>query len=191
MFLCHVNILPCFPFLRNICAPAENFRTYRQELRKKYDRLPKSPTMPYVGVFLRDLTLIEDGNADYISDSVNYEKLSQVGEILATIKRFQNSNYTEVYDNINPQLLRYVSSLHFYPEAKLNELSAKLKPLSQALLEAEVSSSISFNSETEDGDSGSEISEKTECEDIEDFSSDSSSAPLTSVYLPFVDYWMD
>jgi len=178
-----------FSFLRNICAPAENFKSYRQELRRRYEKLPKSPAMPYVGVFLRDLTLIEDGNADFISDLINYEKLSQVGEILATIKKFQNSNYTEVYESINPQLLRYVSCLHFYTEARLNELSTKLKPLSQALIEAEVSSSISFNSETEEGDSGSEISEK-ECEDIEDFSSDSATS-LNAIYLPFVNQYLE
>jgi len=179
-----------FSFLRNICAPSDNFKIYRQELKKRYEKLPRAPTMPYIGVFLRDLTLIEDGNADFISDSINYEKLSQVGEILSTIKRFQTSNFHEVYENINPQLLRYVSCLHYYTEARLNELSTKLKPLSQALIEAEVSASISFNSEPEEGDSGSEISEKTEFEDIEDFSSDSATS-LSAIYLPFVNQYLE
>lgn len=47
-----------------------------------------------LGVFLRDLTFIEDGNPDKINELVNFEKIKLMGSIIQEVKSFQSTKYT-------------------------------------------------------------------------------------------------
>ncbi|KNC46431.1 cell division control protein [Thecamonas trahens ATCC 50062] len=54
------------------------------------------PAVPYLGMFLTDLTFIEDGNADTVGDAalVNYEKRRMLASVVADIIKYQKSPYT-------------------------------------------------------------------------------------------------
>ena len=66
-----------------------NFRVYRNVLMKS-----ETPAVPYFGMFLKDLTFLHDGNADYsIGGRVNMAKRRQVAAMLRSIQRFQEDRY--------------------------------------------------------------------------------------------------
>ena len=61
--------LPLYIFL-----PQSNYKNYRDKLS-----ITPVPAVPYIGVFLKDLTFIADGNPDYIRGGlVNLHKRRQV-----------------------------------------------------------------------------------------------------------------
>ena len=61
--------LPLYFFL-----PQSNYKNYRDKLS-----ITPVPAVPYIGVFLKDLTFIADGNPDYIRGGlVNLHKRRQV-----------------------------------------------------------------------------------------------------------------
>jgi son of sevenless len=69
-------------------------------------------------MYLKDLTFIEDGNQDYITNNnlINFNKKIQLSNILLKIKEYQNTNYNfEAIDYIQ----KYFGSMK--PENMLNE----------------------------------------------------------------------
>eukprot|EP01104_Vermistella_antarctica_P010533 TRINITY_DN281_c0_g4_i1.p1 TRINITY_DN281_c0_g4~~TRINITY_DN281_c0_g4_i1.p1 ORF type:complete len:1382 (-),score=400.10 TRINITY_DN281_c0_g4_i1:56-4201(-) len=56
-----------------------------------------SPCVPYIGVFLTDLTFISDGNPDQLGNGlINFIKQTMVGKILRKIQEFQEIPYALV-----------------------------------------------------------------------------------------------
>ncbi len=51
------------------------------------------PCLPYVGVYLMDLTFIEDGNPDIKGNLINWEKRKLVNTIISQIQKFQMVGY--------------------------------------------------------------------------------------------------
>eukprot|EP01128_Nolandella_sp_AFSM9_P001128 TRINITY_DN1123_c2_g5_i1.p1 TRINITY_DN1123_c2_g5~~TRINITY_DN1123_c2_g5_i1.p1 ORF type:complete len:664 (-),score=149.08 TRINITY_DN1123_c2_g5_i1:283-2274(-) len=68
------------------------FATYRSMLEKSV-----TPCIPYVGVFLTDLTFTEEGNENQYKDLINFTKRRLVGRIIEKIVNFQKMGY-----NIHP-----------------------------------------------------------------------------------------
>lgn len=52
-----------------------------------------APAIPYIGLFMKDLTFIEDGNPDHIDTLINFTKLEMIAGILKTIQIFQQRKY--------------------------------------------------------------------------------------------------
>eukprot|EP00026_Physarum_polycephalum_P004383 Phypoly_transcript_04401.p1 GENE.Phypoly_transcript_04401~~Phypoly_transcript_04401.p1 ORF type:complete len:543 (+),score=73.34 Phypoly_transcript_04401:306-1934(+) len=67
-----------------------NYRNYRNALSKV-----ELPANPYLGVFLRDLTFIEDGNPDFVEDDqfLNFEKMRMLNSVLSSIAKYQSVPY--------------------------------------------------------------------------------------------------
>jgi len=68
-----------------------NYCNYREELKSK-----KGMAIPFLGVFLRDLAFIDEGNQDYINGKINIEKLELYSHTISEIKQYQeqiNSHY--------------------------------------------------------------------------------------------------
>jgi hypothetical protein len=71
--------------LEKVMASEKSFSEYRQALRAA-----ELPCIPYLGVFLRDILYIEEGNKEMFSDGfLNLSKFLQLGDILLTIQGFQ------------------------------------------------------------------------------------------------------
>lgn len=107
-----------FEEITKFIATEGNYRNYRSALSKA--ELPINPylgTFPLfiyfycifyimfffiiffsyalIGVFLRDLTFIEDGNPDFVEDDqfMNFEKMRMLNGVLAAISRYQSMPY--------------------------------------------------------------------------------------------------
>ena len=63
-----------FEDLTDLMNPTENFKKYRTRL-KEVER----PLVPYLGLWLTDLTFIDDGNPKVLEDGLfNFEKAEMV-----------------------------------------------------------------------------------------------------------------
>ena len=85
--------------------------------------------MPYLGVYLRDLTFIEE-NKDYYGEDkssglFNFEKLQLLGQVITELKRFQTSDY--MFER-NEVLQEYLTKLLTLPEEMLIKHSQLCEP---------------------------------------------------------------
>lgn len=82
--------LSIFEEITKFIATEGNYRNYRNVLSKV-----ELPATPYLGVFLRDLTFIEDGNPDFVEDDqfLNFEKMRMLNSVLAAISKYQRVPY--------------------------------------------------------------------------------------------------
>jgi len=70
-----------------------NFASYRAALRKS-----KGGVVPYLGLYLTDLTFIDDGNLDSIESPngtkmINFSKLSLVASVIRDMKQYSETPY--------------------------------------------------------------------------------------------------
>lgn len=111
--------------LKEYCAlidSSSSFRAYRQALS---DSTP--PCIPYIGLILQDLTFVNIGNNELMSDgNVNFSKRWQQFNILDNMKRFKKCQYTF---KKNEKIIAFFNNF----EPSLNEealwsISEKIKP---------------------------------------------------------------
>ncbi|KAJ3135596.1 hypothetical protein HK100_002478 [Physocladia obscura] len=86
--------------LKHIMGSEKNFATYRDALRNS-----NGPCVPYLGIYLTDLTFIDDGNADYLrpewqnedesqdSPVINFSKRAKAAEVIRDIQKYQQCKY--------------------------------------------------------------------------------------------------
>lgn len=104
--------------------PFRNWTKYREVLSKA-----RGPVLPYLGVFLKDLwvigwpitdllrTFVEDGNSDYVDDGkINFDKVILMGELLARIEAYQNSDYLTDLTLNNVAVIKFLRTLPEYTE---------------------------------------------------------------------------
>ena len=88
------------------------------------------PCVPFLGVFLTDLTMIEDGNPDMITHAVpliNFVKRRKVAEVIGAIQRYQSTPYNfEVVPVIRDYLID--ASSRAMGESELYDASLVLEP---------------------------------------------------------------
>jgi len=75
-------------------SPAQNWKAYRANLK-----LANPPCVPYLGVYLTDLTFIEDGNKNFLTvksgrtDLINLEKMRMQALVILDIMLYQQTPY--------------------------------------------------------------------------------------------------
>ena len=74
--------------LDDLMDQAGNYRNYRQALLAR-----PAPVLPFQGVYLTDLTFIEEKTDRLVNGMVNYEKLVLVHKVLSDIQRHQGMPY--------------------------------------------------------------------------------------------------
>ena len=76
--------------MRKLMASTKNFAPYRQALHAA-----NPPCIPFFGVYLTDLTFIEDGMSSIIkkTDLINFAKRAKTAEVIREIQTYQNVNY--------------------------------------------------------------------------------------------------
>ena len=93
---------------------ANNYACYRRFLQRK-ELTP--PVVPFVGIFLSDLTFLEDGNPTFMrpDDRLNFFKFSKVSDSIDAVLRFQDFPYQLDSDGrLNNQLLATLYSCFIY-----------------------------------------------------------------------------
>ena len=85
----------------------------------------KPPAIPFIGVYLTDLTFIEDGNPNEVGELVNFSKRVLVHTIIVDVLRYQNVNYQL---KLIPQLQSFISKLPRLPQDDLYATSLILEP---------------------------------------------------------------
>ncbi|KAI8602228.1 ras guanine nucleotide exchange factor domain-containing protein [Dissophora ornata] len=80
-----------FMDLQTLMGVAKNWAEYREELHSV-----NPPCVPFVGIYLTDLVMIQDGNGDFLKKSshlVNFYKRVKTAEVIREIQQFQSVPY--------------------------------------------------------------------------------------------------
>lgn len=78
--------------MRELIASTKNFSRYREALHAA-----QPPCIPFLGVYLTDLTFIEDGIASVVKNNtelINFTKRTKTAEVIRDIQQYQNVPYT-------------------------------------------------------------------------------------------------
>jgi len=110
-----------FEQLVKLTGSDRNFDYYRQVVAKC-----SYPILPYLGMFLRDLTFIEVGNKTYEGNLVNFRKMRMVANQIKEIQKYQQHSYHfERVPVIQDYLTRGMVCLN---ERALHKLSKLIEP---------------------------------------------------------------
>lgn len=66
-----------------------SYANLRQAVRKV-----NPPCIPYLGMYLTDLTFIEEGNKDFLNNLINWNKRHLISETIRQIKQYQQTAYS-------------------------------------------------------------------------------------------------
>eukprot|EP01080_Neovahlkampfia_damariscottae_P008145 gene8145-12606_t len=84
------------------------------------------PLVPYLGIFLTDLTFIDEGNQDFIDDKINFTKVKRVSTIIKNLKVYQQTPFDI---HLIEQLQNFFDQLDFrLDEDEMYELSLLREP---------------------------------------------------------------
>lgn len=83
----------------------------------------KPPAIPYIGIFLKDIVFIADGNPDLTAEGlINYNKYRLLYSVISQIQQFQQESYNFHFVE---QIANHIVSLKFYDEDTLYNMSLK------------------------------------------------------------------
>jgi son of sevenless-like protein len=111
--------------IRRVLGANRNFAEYRELIRKV-----NPPCLPFLGIYLQDLTFIEDGNTNFLKktdDLINFAKRMKTADIIRDLQQYQSTQYML---NSVPEIQEFIQS-HLYSsreEEELYNLSLKLEP---------------------------------------------------------------
>jgi son of sevenless len=81
-----------FQELTELCNPISNYRQYREAFKSV-----QPPAVPYIALYLHDLTFIEDGNLDYLDGEaksvINFAKMRMIANVFLAIEKFQRVEF--------------------------------------------------------------------------------------------------
>ncbi|GAM20951.1 hypothetical protein SAMD00019534_041260 [Acytostelium subglobosum LB1] len=117
------------PKIQKLCSELQalmtvegNHETYRTELNSIYG---KQPCIPYLGVFLKDITFYQEGSAGQSADGINLKQSKNVYSVLRSIRSCQKNPYT--FEQ-NPRLYEFLVNLMVSNEDELYSLSLLREP---------------------------------------------------------------
>eukprot|EP01105_Mastigella_eilhardi_P009624 TRINITY_DN2264_c0_g1_i2.p1 TRINITY_DN2264_c0_g1~~TRINITY_DN2264_c0_g1_i2.p1 ORF type:complete len:832 (+),score=192.46 TRINITY_DN2264_c0_g1_i2:341-2497(+) len=88
------------------------------------------PCLPYIGVFLQDLTFIEEGNANVVADTpdmINWSKMGMTAGVIKSIKQFQQKTFSFTPVPIVQSFVTGINAVQM-TEKQAYELSLELEP---------------------------------------------------------------
>lgn len=110
--------------LRQTMDTASNFAKYREALHSV-----NPPCVPFLGVYLTDLTFIEDGNPDLLKGTslINFDKRFKVATVIVEVQQYQSAQYClQAVSEIEKYLMDKFQSAQ--PINQLYDLSLKIEP---------------------------------------------------------------
>eukprot|EP01104_Vermistella_antarctica_P005891 TRINITY_DN16638_c0_g1_i1.p1 TRINITY_DN16638_c0_g1~~TRINITY_DN16638_c0_g1_i1.p1 ORF type:complete len:497 (-),score=131.35 TRINITY_DN16638_c0_g1_i1:148-1638(-) len=107
--------------LNEMMETKHNYKRYRDSLQNE-----KGAVVPYLGIFLRDLTFIEEGNPNYIDTKyINFQKMLLLGAVVQEVQQFQTKTYAL---EKRRGLERFLSKLLVLPDEVLYKHSLQAEP---------------------------------------------------------------
>lgn len=106
--------------LEDVMSMESSFGNYRNALANA-----SPPCIPFIGVYLTDLTFINDGNPDKVGRRINYIKYKYSYSVISTIQAYQTTPYNLVRLDIIEQLMSNSSIL---TDNEVYALSLKIEP---------------------------------------------------------------
>jgi len=94
------------------------------EIRTKIKNV-KPPCIPYIGLYLTDLTFIEEGNAKYVNGKINFVKCQHFAGVIRDMQTYQNTKY--VYQQV-PEIHETMTTLAFLNDQEQMDASFNLEP---------------------------------------------------------------
>lgn len=111
-------------------AVGENDR-HLQKVFQRQNHLISHGTIPYLGTFLTDLTMVDTANPNYVVNGlINFDKRRKEFEILAQIKLLQGAANAYSFPD-DPLFDRWFASALVLDEKQTHELSCPLEPPSE------------------------------------------------------------
>merc|ERR1711862_185700 len=110
--------------LKQLYSPLNGYRTYGNFAKQV-------KCIPLVGVYLRDLTLISDGNAKYINEDksiINFDRMKLIADRVLEFNQINASLYAQELTPI-PTLKSSLENLKIYTEDELYEKSLAIQPI--------------------------------------------------------------
>lgn len=98
-----------------------NYKRYRQALAAS-----PTPSVPYFGIYMKDLTFIAEGNPDFFKGGlINLTKRRQIYLVIDEIRRFQKDvyNFQEV-----SEVRDYLANEKIHTEKELYDISCQFEP---------------------------------------------------------------
>eukprot|EP01090_Pellita_catalonica_P002711 TRINITY_DN12286_c0_g1_i1.p1 TRINITY_DN12286_c0_g1~~TRINITY_DN12286_c0_g1_i1.p1 ORF type:complete len:355 (+),score=31.60 TRINITY_DN12286_c0_g1_i1:201-1265(+) len=120
----HKRFLTSLKSLEDLVSMEGSFKNYRQALKGSAE-----PCIPYIGVYLTDLTFVEDGNADTIDGLINFSKRRFVYKIIALIRRYQAKQHDFA---IVPPIQAWLETAHTLDDNSLYTMSLQAEPRNAA-----------------------------------------------------------
>jgi len=81
--------LTAFERLSQLVDSKDNYKTLRNELQTTYP-----PCIPYTGMYLTDLTFLDEGNKNKTPENlINFGKCQMIGTVIQEIRHFQKQHY--------------------------------------------------------------------------------------------------
>lgn len=114
-----------FEELGELFSAGSNYANYRELV---LNNLP--PMIPYLGVFLKDLTFLEIGNPKYLDDDkklLNFDKLRMISHVISELVTFQNIPYQFTPSPTIQKLLKQIVTP--FDEDQLYNISRILEPV--------------------------------------------------------------
>ena len=116
--------LEIYTTVKELFSIENNYRKYKELIRSQ-----PPPMVPYLGVYLRDLTFLEVGNPTFVDEEekmINYDKLRMIAKVLIEIQTFKEISYEFVPVQEIQNLL--TTKMITFDEEELYEMSLRLEP---------------------------------------------------------------
>ncbi|KAJ3436717.1 ras guanine nucleotide exchange factor i-related [Anaeramoeba flamelloides] len=106
--------------LSDLMSTNDSYKAPRDALKTS-----NPPCIPYLGIFLTDLTFIEEGNQDFTDGLINFYKRSLIAKVIKDVQIFQQKRY-----NFMPvmQISKFLSNFDNFDSDVLYEKSLLLEP---------------------------------------------------------------
>lgn len=86
-----------------VCDANNNFKALRNLMRTAF--IEREPTIPYIGLFLSDLTFVNDGAAKKVEGFINFKRFERFTERCKVVERFQQISYSAKIRKLDLALL--------------------------------------------------------------------------------------
>jgi len=121
-----VTNLAKFEELTWLVEASHAHKNYREAIQKSV-----GPCIPHLGVFLQDITFIEDGNEDMLDNGklINFHKRRMVSKIILIIRQFQQSPYNFQYVEVIQDFIKdELNKTSKMGDAELFDISLIVEP---------------------------------------------------------------
>ena len=106
--------------MKAIFESSSNYQVFRRLYEDCH-----SPCIPFIGIFLTDLTFTEEGNKDFVKGLVNFHKKMLISDIISAALRHQSTPYKFTP---NPQFIAWLENQPLIPSKSLYSLSVIAEP---------------------------------------------------------------